>query len=82
MYIIKQRHPMEEIMRLSARNILKGKVKQVKVGAVNDEIILEISPGVEVASIITRESSESLKLAVGKEAYAVIKASSVMIAVD
>lgn len=69
-------------MRLSARNILKGKVKQVKVGAVNDEIILEISPGVEVASIITRESSESLKLAVGKEAYAVIKASSVMIAVD
>ncbi|NLV32174.1 MAG: TOBE domain-containing protein [Acidobacteria bacterium] len=69
-------------MRLSARNILKGKVKEIKVGAVNDEIILEISPGVEVASIITKESAENLKLAVGKEAYAVIKASSVMIAVD
>lgn len=69
-------------MRLSARNILKGKIKQIKVGAVNDEVILEVSPGVEIASIITKESADSLKLAVGKEAYAVIKASSVMIAVE
>ncbi len=69
-------------MKLSARNVLKGKVKQVKVGAVNTEVILELSKGVEVVSIITRESAESLQLAAGKDAYAVIKASNVMIAID
>lgn len=69
-------------MKLSARNILKGKVKQIKVGAVNSEIILELTKGVEIASIITKESAEKLQLAVGKEAYAVIKASNVMIAID
>jgi len=69
-------------MRLSARNVLKGKIKKVIVGAVNSEVILELSPGVEVISIITRESAESLQLSEGKDAYAVIKASNVMIAVD
>jgi molybdopterin-binding protein len=69
-------------MRLSARNVLKGKIKKVIVGAVNSEVILELSPGVEVISIITRESAENLQLAAGKDAYAVIKASNVMIAVD
>jgi molybdopterin-binding protein len=69
-------------MRLSARNVLKGKIKQIKVGAVNTEVILELSKGVEVVSIITKESAESLLLAAGKDAYAVIKASNVMIAVD
>ncbi len=69
-------------MKLSARNVLKGKVKKVKAGAVNSEIVLEVSKGVEVVSIITKESAENLKLAVGKKAYAVIKASNVMIAVD
>jgi molybdopterin-binding protein len=69
-------------MKLSARNVLKGKVKQIKVGAVNSEIVLELAKGYEVVSIITKESAERLQLAVGKEAYAVIKASSVMIAID
>jgi molybdopterin-binding protein len=69
-------------MRLSARNILKGKVKQVKVGAVNSEIVLELAQGVEIVSIITKESAENLKLAAGRDAYAVIKASNVMIAID
>lgn len=69
-------------MRLSARNVLKGKIKHIKVGVVNSEVILELIPGVEIASIITKESAEKLQLAVGKEAYAVIKASSVMMAVD
>jgi len=69
-------------MRLSARNILKGKIKQIKTGAVNSEILLELANGVEVVSIITKESAENLQLAVGKDAYAVIKASNVMIAVD
>jgi molybdopterin-binding protein len=69
-------------MRLSARNVLKGKIKQVKAGAVNTEVILELAQGVEVVSIITKESADNLQLAPGKTAYAVIKASNVMIAVD
>jgi molybdopterin-binding protein len=74
--------PRRRIMKLSARNVLKGKIVKVIEGAVNSEVILELSKGVEVVSIITRESAENLKLAPGKEAYAVVKASNVMIAVD
>ncbi len=69
-------------MKLSARNILKGKVKKITPGAVNSEVIIELPGGIEVVSIITKSSAESLGLAVGKEAYAVIKASSVMVATD
>jgi len=69
-------------MRLSARNVLKGKIKQVKPGAVNTEVVLELAQGIEVVSIITKESAENLGLAAGKNAFAVIKASNVMIAVD
>jgi molybdopterin-binding protein len=69
-------------MKLSARNILKGKVTQLKLGAINTEVILDLPGGAQIVSIITKESAENLGLAVGKSAYAVIKASSVMIAVD
>ena len=69
-------------MKLSARNVLKGKIAKVTHGAVNSEIILELPGGAQVVSIITKESAETLGLAKGKEAYAVIKASNVMIAVD
>jgi molybdopterin-binding protein len=69
-------------MKLSARNVLKGKVKSINHGAVNSEVVLQLPGGVEVVSIITKRSAEDLKLQVGAEAYAVIKASSVMIAVD
>ena len=69
-------------MKISARNILKGKVKQVKAGAVNTEVIVELTGGAEIVSIITKESAQNLKLAKGKAVYAVIKASNVMIAVD
>jgi molybdopterin-binding protein len=69
-------------MKLSARNVLKGKIKHITVGSVNDEIVLELKDGVEIVSIITKESAQNLQLAVGKEAYAVIKASNVMIAID
>jgi molybdopterin-binding protein len=70
------------MMRTSARNVLKGKVKQVEFGAVNAEVVLECSQGVEIVAIITNHSARNLDLEVGKEAYAVIKASSVMVAVD
>ena len=69
-------------MKISARNILKGKVKQVKAGAVNTEVIVELPGGAEIVSVITKESAQNLKLAKGKAVYAVIKASNVMIAVD
>ena len=69
-------------MKLSARNVLKGRVVAIPPGAVIVEVVLEIAPGVQVVSIITKSSAESLGLAVGKEAYAVVKASSVMVAVD
>ena len=69
-------------MKISARNILKGKVKQVKHGVVNTEVIVELPGGAEIVSVITKESAQNLKLAKGKAVYAVIKASNVMIAVD
>ncbi|MBP1707782.1 MAG: molybdenum-pterin binding domain protein [Chloroflexi bacterium] len=69
-------------MKLSARNILKGKVVKVTPGAVNSEIILELPGGAQVVSIITKDSAENLGLAAGKTAYAIIKASNVMIGVD
>ncbi len=69
-------------MQISARNALKGTVKVVEPGAVNTEVILEIAPGVEVVAIITKESAEKLGVAVGKEVYAVVKSSDVMIAVE
>ena len=69
-------------MKISARNMLKGKVKQIKPGAVNTEVIIELTGGGQVVSVITKESAENLELAVGKQVYAIIKASNVMIAVD
>ncbi len=69
-------------MKISARNALKGTVKSVVIGAVNDEVTIEVAPGIEVAAIITKTSAESLGLEVGKEVYAVVKATDVMIAVD
>lgn len=69
-------------MKVSARNVLKGKVKQVKPGMVNTEVIVELPGGISVVSVITKESAENLGLTKGKEVYAIIKASNVMIAVD
>lgn len=69
-------------MKLSARNVLKGRVVALTPGAVNVEVVIEVAPGVQVVSIITKSSAENLGLAVGKDAYAVVKASSVMVAVD
>ena len=69
-------------MRLSARNVLKGKVKKITEGAVNSEVIIELPGGIEVVSVITKSSVETLGLVVGKDCYAVIKASNVMVAVD
>ena len=69
-------------MKISARNVLKGKVKNVTHGAVNSEIVVELPGGIEVVSVITKTSAENLGLAKGKDVYAVVKATNVMIAID
>jgi len=69
-------------MKISARNMLKGKVKSVKPGVVNTEVVVVLSGGDIITSVITKESAERLALAEGKDVYAVIKASNVMIAVE
>ena len=69
-------------MKLSARNQLKGKVVEIKEGAVNGTVKIDIGGGNVISSVITMTSIKELGLAVGKEAYAVVKASSVMIAID
>lgn len=69
-------------MKLSARNIMKGTIRSIATGAVNSEVIIEIGPGVEITSIITNKSCESLGLRVGGSAYAVVKASDVMVGVE
>jgi len=69
-------------MKLSARNVLKGKVVKVVKGAVNAEVTLELPGGERLVCIITIASVDALGLAEGKDAYAVIKASNIMVAVD
>lgn len=66
-------------MKISARNVFKGTVRQITKGAVNTEVSIELPGGMEVVSIITNHSAEALELAVGVEAYAIIKASDVMV---
>jgi molybdopterin-binding protein len=69
-------------MKISARNVLGGKVKAVKHGSVNSEITIGLPGGIEVVSIITKKSAQNMRLAKGKEVYAVVKASNVMVAID
>lgn len=69
-------------MRLSAKNVLKGKVTAIIPGVVNAEVVIEIDGGARITSVITKESVDALGLQVGGTAYAVIKASSVMVGVD
>lgn len=69
-------------MNISARNVLRGKVKKLVHGMVNSEIVLELQGGTEIVSVITKRSAEELELSEGKDVQAIIKASNVMIAVE
>ncbi len=68
--------------KISARNVLMGKVKGIAHGMVNSEVTVELPGGLEIVSTITKTSAEGLGLAPGKEVYVVIKASNVMIGVE
>jgi molybdopterin-binding protein len=69
-------------MKLSARNVLKGKIVEVKKGKTTAHVRIQIASGTVVTSSITNEAVDELKLKKGMTAYAVVKASDVMIAVD
>ena len=69
-------------MKISARNIIPGKITNLKKGPISAVVTLEIAPGIEIVSSITAESAASLKLKKGQTAYAIVKASSVMIGAD
>lgn len=69
-------------MEISARNTIKGKIKNVILGPVSAEVVLSITPGIEIVAVISAPSAKALKLKKGKKAYAIIKASSVMIGTD
>jgi molybdopterin-binding protein len=72
----------EAAMKVSAQNLLKGVVRSVERGAVNALVILDLPGGTPIVSVITLHAVDALKLAPGREAYAIIKASNVMIGVD
>jgi molybdate transport system regulatory protein len=71
----------EKGLKTSARNQYAGKVKEVKTGAVNSEVIIDLPGGQSLAAIITNESASHLGLKPGVEATALIKASHVILAV-
>ena len=69
-------------MKISARNQLKGRITRIVHGPVGAEVTLAVAGGAEIVSVITESSARDLALKEGQDVYAVIKASSVMIATD
>ncbi|MFG1421131.1 MULTISPECIES: TOBE domain-containing protein [Roseixanthobacter] len=68
-------------MKISARNVLKGKILEITKGATTSHVRLDLGGGATVTASITNEAVDELKLEVGQDAAAIIKASDVMIAV-
>lgn len=68
-------------MKISARNVFKGKILDVTKGATTARVTIDVG-GIVVTSSITNAAVDDLKLAAGKDAYAVVKASDVMIGID
>ena len=69
-------------MKTSARNQFKGTVRELIKGPVSAELTIAVTPGVEIVATISTRSAEGLGLAVGKSVYALVKASSVVVATD
>ena len=69
-------------MKLSARNQFKGKVVDIQEGAVNGIVKIDIGGGNVMSATISMNAIKELGLAVGKEAYAVVKVTSVMVGID
>lgn len=69
-------------MKISARNQWSGKVAKITKGPVSTEVTLTVAPGIDVVAVISTTSADALGLAVGKSATAMVKASSVLVAID
>ncbi|MDX8479521.1 molybdopterin-binding protein [Mesorhizobium sp. VK24D] len=69
-------------MKISARNILEGKVTEIIKGATISHVRIDIGGGIIVTASITNEAVADLQLEKGKQAYAVIKASDVIVGID
>lgn len=69
-------------MKISARNQIRGKIVEVSKGATTAHVRIEIGGGAVITASITNEAVDELKLREGADAYAVVKASDVMVAVD
>jgi len=70
------------IMKLSARNQFKGKIIEIKEGSVNGIVKIDIGGGNTITSTISMDSIRELGLKVGSDAYAIVKATSVMVGID
>lgn len=68
-------------MRLSARNNLKGTVKKIEEGLITCKVVIDLGGDNEIVSIISREAIADLELAVGKEAFAIVKSTEVIVGV-
>ncbi|MDR3640982.1 MAG: TOBE domain-containing protein [Humidesulfovibrio sp.] len=69
-------------MKVSARNLIPGKIKEITMGPVNAEVIVEVAPGIEVVAVITAHSVQSMGLKKGSVVKAMVKASNVMLVTD
>lgn len=69
-------------MKISARNMLPGKIVAIKKGPISSLVTVEIAPKVEITASITSDALKELKLKKGKPATAIIKASSILIGVE
>lgn len=69
-------------MKISARNVLAGKITKIVEGPVSTEVTIKIGPKTEIVSSITTTAAQTLGLKKGMEAYAIIKATNVMVGVD
>jgi molybdopterin-binding protein len=69
-------------MEISARNVFKGTVKSINYGQILVELVIELPGGLEITSLITKNSAERMQLAEGSEVSTVIKASNVIVALE
>jgi molybdopterin-binding protein len=69
-------------MKISARNVFTGTVREVVRGPVSTEVTIRIAKGIDMVSVITTHSAKRLKLKKGLRAHALVKADSVLVAVD
>ena len=69
-------------MKLSARNNLKGIVKSIEEGLITSKVVIDLGNGNEVVSIISKDAIKDLDLKVGKEAFAIVKSTEVIVGVE